>query len=387
MKNFVTIEGRALAAAMKLANAIVERRNTIPILSHVKITHDKDGIAITGTDLDIYITQRLDVIDGAGDWSVCVRADLLYSIARAAGVANVRIEPATIEIEMRQARKNPATMDVAKITIGDNDAFYELQTLPETDFPEDGGGKRTIVIDTFTNGMLAAQLSKVAYCISTEETRYYLNGIFWDLSHGQRSFVATDGHRLACCRYSKEEAPSPAVSRIIPRKTCNFIMRHLTGKDVTVFSVEKENYIEIVAPGIVIRSKLIDGTYPDYRHVIPENRNLEYSFEFKRQELLTAISQVGVLATERGRAIRFFRRDARVALESKNPDFGSATVATQAVWPDEAAPSFSININYTRDVISTCLEDITLHMVDAGSPFFIKDADEDMTRVLMPMRV
>lgn len=385
MTDFVTIEGRALASAMKLATAVIERRNTIPILSHVKITHNENGLEIVGTDLDIFITQQLDVIDGAGYWSTCIPAVLLYGIARAAGVAPVKIEPGS-GLDDRY-RKEPKIIDVAKITIGEADAFYELQTLPAADMPEPTSGGRADLIDTFTNGMFAATLAKVAYAISTEETRYYLNGVFWDMSQGERRFVATDGHRLACCRYCKEEAPSPAVSRIIPRKVVAFCIQHLAGKDVTIFNTKGETQIEIVAPGVVVRTKLIDGTYPDYRRVIPKAEQVEYSFEFKRQELLTALCQVGILVSDRGRAVRFREEGGRVAVESKNPDFGSATAPLQAKWPDDKTPSFGMNLGYVRQAVTLCQEEITLRMVDAGSPFVITDADEDMTRVLMPMRV
>lgn len=377
MSDFVTIEGRALAAAMKLATAVIERRNTIPILSHVKITHNENGLEIVGTDLDIFITQRLDVIDGAGYWSTCLPASLLHSIARAASVAPLKIEP-NFDFDGN-------VVEQALLTIGEGDAFYELQSLPASDFPEATSGGRTDLIDTFTNGMLADQFRKVFYAISTEETRYYLNGIFWDISQGERAFVATDGHRLARCRYDKSDH-GPASGRIIPRKACQFVLSHMSGKDVKIFDTKGGTQIEIVAPGVTLRTKLIDGTYPDYRRVIPKEEQTAYTFAFKRSELSTALSQVGVLASERGRAVRFQNIDGRVSLQSKNPDFGTATVQTQAAWPD-IAPSFGLNLGYAREVVGTCSEDFTVRMVDAGSPFVIKDADEDMTRVLMPMRV
>lgn len=379
MSNFVTIEGRALVQAMKIANAVIERRNTIPILSHVKLTLNSDGLEIVGTDLDMFVTHRLDVIDGAGEWSTCIPADLLQAIAAAAGVAPVRIEP------VEEDGKTSVVYTV-KIAVGDNDALYDLQALPASDFPDPTSGQRADLIETFTNGMLADQFRKVSYAISTEETRYYLNGIYWDMSQGECSFVATDGHRLARCRYSKE-APANGKGRIIPRKACDFVLRYLSGKDVKIFDTKGESQIEIVAPGFSLRTKLIDGTYPDYRRVIPKAEQLNYVFAFKRSEIATALSQVGVLARERGRAVRFKSFDGRVSLESNNPDFGTAIVTTQAKWPDRAAPSFGLNLGYAREAAGTCMEDFTMHMVDAGSPFIIKDADEDMTRVLMPMRV
>lgn len=368
MTDFVTVEGRTLKQALKPVVAVIERRNTIPILGHVRLSLDKTGLRITGTDLDIEATANLDVIDGAGEWSTCLPANVLASIAAASGSMNVRIEP----------REYDATVSI------DDVATYDVHGLPAGDFPE-FGYKRDKLIEAFTNGMLAATLSKVAWCISTEETRYYLNGVAWQSRPDGCRFVATDGHRMALCRYSAaEDEPS---SRIIPRKTVGIIARYLAGKDVKIFATDKDTVIDIVSPDVTFRTKLIDGTFPDVDRVIPRDDALKYDFVFRRDEIISAITQATAIGGDAGRAIRFMPDQGRVMIERQSPDFGRSAVKTSAAWPAGILDPFGFNARYFKEMAGSCQGDLTLRMMDGGAPFSITDEDETMLRVLMPMRV
>lgn len=369
MSNFVTIEARAIKQAMRIVNSIIERRNTIPILSCAKLTLANDGLTIVGTDLDMYVKQTLDVIDGAGEWSICINASLLYDITTAAGSSIIRIEPA----------------EQAKITIGEADAFYDLQTLPASDFPEPSGSRGDL-IDTFSNGMLAETLDKVSYAISTEETRYYLNGVCWDIREKESRFVATDGHRLALCKHANGSA-EPAI-RIIPRKVVSFIIRHLAGSNVKIFSASNNTQIEIVTPFATLRTKLIDGTYPSYDRVIPDMNKAEFKFKFKKDELLTALDYVGAVTKGNDyRAVKICNENGRITLQRHSPEFGTAKALTQCDWPEGKAPDFGVNIKYMKQLAGKCSDSLTFHMENAASPILVTDANKDMLRVLMPMRV
>lgn len=372
MTKFVTIEGRALKQAMKIISAVIERRNTIPILNTAMLTHSSTGLRITGTDLDLEAHVDLDVIEGSGgDWSACINASTLAGIARVAGTMDIRIERADNDLK-------------ASITLGDGAAFYEIETLTETDFPE-VGGTRGDLIEAFTNGMFASTLAKVKWCVSTEETRYYLNGVCWQITKKDRRFVATDGHRMAICKYAKEGGE--AITRIIPRKTVRIVTDHLAGKDVKLFEVGQPGRLDIVAPGVTIRTKLIDGTYPDYERVLPMKQN--FAFDMKRDEIIAAIDQAVALGRDKTTAIKFHGVDGRVVIERRNADFGNAKVKTSTAWPDgkETPQPFAFNSQYLREVTRACQGAISLRMVDQGSPFSIHDEDDTMTRVLMPMRV
>lgn len=376
MSQFVTIEGLALRQAMKIVSAIVERRNTIPILGHAKLSHSETGLRISGTDLDMEISADVDVIDGAGgEWSICISASVLAGIARVAGPMNVRIER--------------AADDRATITLGDGAAFYEVCAMADNDYPAIAG-ERGALIEAFTNGMFSVMLEKVDWCVSTEEVRYYLNGVCWHTDNKGSRFVATDGHRMAICHYAKDAAP--VAQRIIPRKAVKIISDHLAGKDVKLFSVDQPGKLDIVSPGLTIRTKLIDGMYPDYQRVLPHADKQAFTFDLKRGEIVAAIDRATALGGDRERAIRLYNADGRVALDQRSPDFGTATATTSAAWPTDhagnaEAPSFGFKGRYLREVASMCQGPISMRMVDQGSPFSIHDEDDTMTRVLMPMRV
>ena len=382
---FVNVEAKALARAMKIATTVVERRNTIPILSTVKLTYGAKGLTVEATDLDLAVKIAVDEIDGRGEFSTCINAHFLAAIVNAAGVAPMRIEPKKIESEF-QPDEGPRRYDF-KAEISHGYASYEVETMPVSDFP-DLAGDRAGRIERFTNGMFTAMLRKVAFCISTEETRYYLNGVAWQAQPGGTRFAATDGHRLALCRYADNEA-NASFSRIIPRKTVAFLIQFFDGQDIDVHQIVKgnapaDNLIDIVAPGVEIRTKLIDGTFPDIDRVVP--KDTPHAFKLNRGEILDAIKQAQAVSSERGRAVRFFEAEGRLHVETKNPEFGSAKIKTSTAWP-EGAPSFGVNGRYAAEVISNCQGAVTLGMTESGSPFLISDDDKDMTRVVMPMRV
>lgn len=375
---YVNVEAKALARAMKIANAVIDPRNTIPILSTVRLTYGPKGLTVEGTGLDIFVRISVDEIDGRGEWSTCINARFFAAIIAAAGVAPIRIEPTT------QGDEQHTRLGV-KIEHGY--ANYEVETLDPADFP-DIMGDRAGRVERFTNGMFTAMLRKVAFCISTEETRYYLNGVCWQAQPGGKRFAATDGHRLALCRYADNDE-NASFSRIIPRKTVNFLMQHIDGQDIDVHQIVKGNApddvtLDFVAAGIEVRSKLIDGTFPDIDRVVPKES--AHTLKLNRDEVLQAIKQAQAVSSERARAVRFHELEGRLHVETKNPEFGNAKIKTSTAWP-EGAPSFGVNGRYAAEVIGHCQGAVTLGMTDGSSPFLISDDDKDMTRVCMPMRV
>lgn len=391
MPEYVVVEGRALAKAMKIANAIIEKRNTIPILGCVRLTYGAAGLSIEGTDLDMEIRIAVDEIEGEGEFSVCLEATSLAAIAGAAGVANLRIERGTRTVPGYKTRNGDVPereADTITITLGDGDAAYEIENvLPTSDWPE-LDKPRADLIERFTNGMFAATLQKVAWAISTEETRYYLNGVCMQRNANGRHLVATDGHRLAACRYDAEGG-NAVESRIIPRKTVAFMINHFQGLDVEIFATQAENVIEIVAPAMRLRTKLIDGTFPDVDRVIPRSQAINQVLEFKRDEIATAIRQAIAVGGDRrgGPAIRFHGIGGKLHIERKNVDFGTAKVRTSTDWPEDDIQPFGFNSRYMLEIVANCQGPIKFGYQDSGAPFLVGDDDETMTRVIMPMRV
>lgn len=378
MTDFVTVEAKTLSKAMKTLATVVEPRNTIPILSCVKLNYSAAGLAVTGTDLDLDVHLAVDEIDGAGEWAICIPANVLEQISSVAGVSPLRIE--------YRRGANEGLRDTVRISVGDGDAVYDIDnTQPASDWPEISA-ERGERIERFTNGMLASTLRKVSWAISTEETRYYLNGVCWQSSGNGRRFVATDGHRLALCRYDSEGGDEH--SRIIPRKTVAFMMKYFDGLDVEIFTTSKTDHvIDATAPGITLRTKLIDGTFPDIDRVIPKSQAVNHTMKFRRDEILTAIKQAAAVGAKHSSpAVRFHGIDGKLHIERRNADIGTAKVRTSTEWPAEV-DAFGFNGRYMIEILSQCQGDVNLGYSDPGAPFLIGDEDESMTRVAMPMRV
>ncbi|MBA8904846.1 DNA polymerase III subunit beta [Aminobacter ciceronei] len=365
--DFVTVEGRSLRDALKCITPIVERRNTIPILGTLLLEFNGNALIITGTDLDMEMRVDIDVIDGDGAWKACLSADTLSNIARLSGASPVRIS---------------VEGDKAKLSVGDGDASYEIPTMPVSDFPLIEATADT-VLDRFGNGSISDLLSKVAWCISTEETRYYLNGVCWQSREDGHVFVATDGHRLSVCRYDQDAVPG--INMIIPRKAVTHVVSHFRGRDVEIFSTSKPLAIDIVSPGRRLRTKLIDGTFPDWTRVVPKSEALQYKFEITPAEIDLAVQRAQVFG-EANRAVEIKPKDGKLAVARRSPDCGTAEIQTSATWP-EGATSFGFNAKYLREVLATVAGPTELLMQDASAPFMVADMDKTMTRVIMPMRV
>jgi DNA polymerase-3 subunit beta len=373
-EQFVTVEGRALARVMPLMAAIVTRKSKYPILARVKITVARKAMKISVTDLDIEAIADVDMIDGAGEWSRCVDCQMLATISRLAGPMKMRL--------------SLADHGMLAITLGDGDASYRIFALDADGFPS-LAGERGDVIERFTNGMLGTILPKASSCISTDETRYYLNGLAWQIGESGRRLVSCDGHRMALCQYQGASMGTLLTTRIIARKMVGLLQRFCGSGDIAFHQVDGREMIDAVLPGLSIRSKLIDGAYPDVDRVIPKER--KFRFEFKRLELVAALARVAIFASRFGsRAVKVSNRDGRVALDCHRVEYGEASCTLSTVWPEGKDPpaEFGFNAEYFDGLVASCQGDVVMHHTgDGSSALVITDEDDTMTRVLMPVRV
>lgn len=393
MTGFIEIEGRTLTKALKTVTSIMEKRNSIPILSNVRLQVKGNSLVISGTDLDVEIEASVDLIAREGKFDITVPGIMLYAIARPAGPAIIRIEPATREIKGRTVIKGTraeyedcvTNKETVFISVAADDAIYELDTLPPSDYPEmfvntDLSKEKLLQPRaSFTNGRLVDLLKRILPAISTEETRYYLNGIFYQPGR----LTATDGHRLVSVHYDKEETGEYAV--IIPRKVCRFLANEAS-KDCQLWTAEGGGFGRAILPGLKVTFKLIDGTYPDYARVIPKGEQA-FTFSFDAARVRQAVERVTPISTERGRAIKLnHAEDGTAVLSVSNPDYGTAKAKTFAPWPKDA-PEIGFNHRYFLEFLPKGGK-VRLKGMDSGSPYLIEhDAEPDTIRVLMPMRV
>ena len=372
-----TIERATLLRCLSHVQSVVERRNTIPILSNVLIEADAGGtVRVMATDLDLQVVESFSAVSVDSPGAITVSAHLLFDIARKLpDGSQVSLETADNRMAVKAGRSR-----------------FSLPTLPRDDFPVivEGDLPTSFELPAKT---LAELIDRTRFAISTEETRYYLNGIFLHVVEEDAPVLkaaATDGHRLARFTIGQPEGASGMPDVIVPRKAVGELRKLLDeapdGNVLVDLSASKIRFTMGGEGGVVLTSKLIDGTFPDYSRVIPTAN--DKLLKLDPRSLFEGVDRVATIATEKTRAVKMGLGDDKVTLSVTSPDNGTAT---EEVAADYSADQFEIgfNANYLKDILSQIEGDtVELHLADAGAPTLIrKDEKSPALYVLMPMRV
>ncbi|NIJ60654.1 DNA polymerase III subunit beta [Qipengyuania flava] len=371
-----TIERATLLRCLSHVQSVVERRNTIPILSNVLIEAEGDNsLRVMATDLDLQVIEHMDAnVDSAG--SITVSAHLLFDIARKLpDGSQVSLEAAENRMAIKAGRSR-----------------FSLPTLPRDDFPVivEGDLPTSFELSAKT---LAELIDRTRFAISTEETRYYLNGIFFHVSDDSEPVLkaaATDGHRLARFTLPRPDGAEGMPDVIVPRKAVaelrKLLEESLDGNVQIDLSASKVRFTLGGEGGVVLTSKLIDGTFPDYSRVIPTGNDKLLKLDPK--SFHEGVDRVATIATEKTRAVKMGLDKDKVTLTVTSPDNGSATEELPAEY---GADGFEIGFNagYLKDILNQIDADtVEIHLADAGAPTLIrKDENSPALYVLMPMRV
>ncbi len=370
----VTLERANLLRSLNHVHRVVERRNTIPILSNVLLKAGGASLEMKATDLDLEINEAATAqVDQAG--ATTVPAHLLYDI--------VRKLPDGAEVMLT------TDADGTTMTVMSGRSNFKLQCLPQSDFPELSAGTftHTFRLESTT---LKRLIEATQFAISTEETRYYLNGIYIHTAEREGRImlraVATDGHRLA---RAETEAPDGAENMpgiIIPRKTVGELQKLVDDPDVVVLVELSDTKIRMTIGSVVLTSKLIDGTFPDYQRVIPTGNDKDMMVD--RRLFTDAVDRVSTVSSERGRAVKLAINDGQLVLTVNNPDSGSASDELAVDYGSDAL-EIGFNARYLLDIANQLdCANVKFSFADAGSPTLIEDPDDrDALYVLMPMRV
>ncbi len=371
----ITVSRDTLVAATAQLSRVVERRNTIPILSNLLLRATGDSLTLTATDLDLEATCRIKA-EVATPGAVTLPASQLKDIAAKAASESISIDlPAS---ERTQA------------IIKSGRSRFSLNTLPEADFPSLDGGEMTAIWSMSAKDLLAL-LNQVQFAISTEETRYYLNGIHLHVASHEGAqhltAVATDGHRLALRRMPVPEGAANLPPIILPRKAVGEFVKLLPSwmaADAKVSVSATKLRLDVGTATLI--TKLIDGTFPDYARVIPAPGPTQVIVD--RKSLSDACGRVGTISTDRARSVKFSFGENGLTLTVTSSDVGEAT---DAVETEHSGDPIEIGFNggYMQDIAgATDAEQILLSLTDPGSPTLLTGAgDPAALFVLMPMRV
>lgn len=369
------IERGALLRTLGHIHSVVERRNTIPILSNVLIEARDGHLHLTATDLDLAIVES-------------VPANILRSGATTAPAHTlfdiVRKLPEGTDVELTYKAEDSGRMSLAA-----GRSRFQLQCLPREDFPviADSGMPHSFGLSA---DALRNLIDKTRFAISTEETRYYLNGIYVHAADSSGVAVlrgvATDGHRLARFEVPLPEGAKGIPGAIVPRKTVNEVRKLIEETEGDVSVSLSDTKIRFAFDDVVLTSKLIDGSFPEYSRVIPTQN--DKMLEVDPKLFAAAVDRVSTISTDKTRAVKLILDQDRITLSVTSPDNGSAVEEVAASY--RAGPmEIGFNAKYLMDITQQIESDVVrLVLADSLAPTLVRDQGDDATLyVLMPMRV
>lgn len=369
----ITTERADLLKSLGHVHRVVERRNTIPILANVLLRAGGSQLGLKATDLDLEVMEPVGA-EVAAPGATTVPAHMLFDI--------VRKLPDGAQVVLE------SLADRASLVVRAGRSRFTLQTLPESDFPDLATGEMTHRF-SLPASALKMMVDRTQFAISTEETRYYLNGIYLHMAKDGDSpvlrAVATDGHRLAQLDVPAPEGAAGMPGVIVPRKTVGELQR-LIEADAEVGVELSQSKIRFTLGETVLTSKLIDGTFPDYGRVIPLGN--DKTLKVDKQDFEAAVDRVSTVSSERGRAVKLSLSGSRLLLSVTNPDSGSATEELEVEYDGEPL-DIGFNARYLLDIATQIgAEQAVFKLADPGSPTLIQGEGQSAALyVLMPMRV
>jgi DNA polymerase-3 subunit beta len=369
-----SIERAALLKAVSQAQSVVERRNTIPILANVLIEAEGSDVSFRATDLDIEVVDKVGAqVERAG--ATTVSATLLHEIVRKlpdGALINLTADSASGRLTVEAGRSN-----------------FSLATLPREDFPVMASSEYASNFSA-PAPVLRRLFDKSKFAISTEETRYYLNGVYMHIADADGGkvlrCVATDGHRLARIDADMPEGAGDMPGVIVPRKTVGELRKLLEDDDMKIAVSVSETKVRFATPEIILTSKVIDGTFPDYTRVIPQGNTRK--MEVDAAEFAKAVDRVATVSSERSRAVKLQLDEDRLILSVNAPDSGAAEEELVVAYADERL-EIGFNAKYLLEIASQVDRENAVFLFNSsGDPTLMREGnDMSAVYVVMPMRV
>ncbi len=369
----LSIDRAALLRSLSHVQSVVERRNTIPILSNVLIRAENGTLSLATTDMDLEISESV-AAQISTEGSATAPAHTFHEIVRKlpdGSQVGIEVDVSGNNMEVRAGRSK-----------------FKLSCLPVGDFPDIGSGDLSNSFSIRADE-LRALIDRTKFAMSTEETRYYLNGIYLHAAENEGievlRAVATDGHRLARFEMPLPEGASEIPGIIVPRKAVGELRKLIEDAADMIHISLSQNKIRFEFDHIVLTSKLIDGTFPDYQRVIPSGN--DKIVELEPQSFTNAVDRVSTISDGKSRAVKMALHGKTMTLSASSPEAGSATEELEIQGDAELEIGF--NARYLLDITSQIEgEGCRMVLADSASPTILQDtADPSALYVLMPLRV
>lgn len=366
-----SISREAILKPLQLVTGVVERRQTLPVLSNVLLSLGPDSqLTITGTDLEVELSGRVAVSGQSRPGDITVPARKLVDICKSLA------DDAVLEF----------LVDEGKMVIKSGRSRFSLATLPATEFPvtEEEPGTCELSLSQMT---LKALLDGTSFAMAQQDVRYYLNGMLFEVTPHHLRVVATDGHRLAMQTMLAQASVESPLQVILPRKGVIELTRLLTGDQESVSVVFGRNHVKARTQDYTFTSKLVDGKFPDYNRVLPKGGDKHVVGD--RQELKLAFSRASILSNEKYRGVRLLLSEGEIRILANNPDQEEAEESVSVDYMGDPL-EIGFNVSYLVDVLGVLSsEQVKISMHDSNSSALLEapGGDGDALYVVMPMRL
>lgn len=364
----IELAREGLLKPLGVVAGVVERRQTLPILSYVLLKGEGDGLTLTGTDLEIEVVARVPART-KGEVALTVPARKLFDICRA----------------LPEGTELTITKQGEKIQTKAGRSRFTLLTLPAADFPavEAGAFEQALTVPQEQLKML---LDRTAFCMAQQDVRYYLNGLYLEIAGKRIRAVATDGHRMAMSDLILETEAGAAREVIVPRKGIQELNRLLGYTQDPVKLEVGTSHLRVHAGDVTFTSKLIDGKFPDYTKVIPSAQGKTATIP--REEFREALGRVAILANEKYRGVRLAFQSGRVGMSAHNPEQEEATEELEAEYHGEPL-EIGFNVGYLMEAVGAIPgSEVAFGGNDSNSSCVLHAPGDEATRyIIMPMRL
>ncbi len=362
-----SLSREALLKPLQLAVGVVERRQTLPILSNVLLSIDGTRLSVTGTDLEVEVVGYTEVAECFEGGQITVSARKISDICRSLP------EGAMVNFSSGDGK--------AQVTSGRS--RFTLATLPANEFPSVDESEKSVTLNMAAS-VIKHLISATSFAMAQQDVRYYLNGMLWEVSSSRLRGVATDGHRMALCDVECDADIEETLTAILPRKGIMELFR-LLGEDEIDISLGS-NHVRVNSKDFCFTSKLVDGAYPDYERVLPKGG--EKLVVGDRTELRQAFNRTAILSNEKYRGVRVLLSDASLKMVANNPE---QEEAEEEVSVDYAGDDLEMgfNVSYLLDVLNVLKgTQVRFTLSDSNSSALVEDAaDSKAVYVVMPMRL
>lgn len=360
----------ALLKPLNLVAGVVERRQTLPILSNVLLVLEDDQLSITGTDLEVELVGRVSL-----DQPAISSGEITVPARKLADICKSLPDGSNIEF----------TVEEQRVVVKAGRSRFTLSSLAAADFPnvEQGDGGQGFVVK---QGDLKRLIDRTSFAMAQQDVRYYLNGMLWEVEAGHLRVVSTDGHRLAMCTLETDIGATEQMQVILPRKGVIELARLLHKENDDVEVVIGNNHIRATTADFTFTSKLVDGKFPDYDRVLPKSSTK--AVYGSREELRQAFSRAAILSNEKYRGVRLMLSDGSLQILANNPEQEEAEEIVMVEYAGESL-EIGFNVSYLLDVLSVLDGDkVKLSLSDSNSSALLEEAEHsDCRYVVMPMRL